>query len=127
MTGVVRAVEPGRKIVSQFRKGVKLPVWFVLELADDSAGVAITHTIRAGFSGFGRLFDPIFRLYFSRDFERAMDAHARTEFPRLRDLLHGADGPWKDVQKGPGLADFNHPPVIETARKPVDGETTARG
>jgi hypothetical protein len=62
-----------------------------LDLADDAQGVAITHTIEAGFRGLGRLLDPLLRLYLSHNFERAMDEHVRTEFPRLRDLLRQAD------------------------------------
>jgi hypothetical protein len=91
MTGVVCGFEPGRKLVWQLKKGVTLPVWLSLELKDDDAGVAIVHTIEAGFRGLGRLFDPLLRLYFSDQFERAMDKHARAEFPKLRDLLRNAD------------------------------------
>jgi hypothetical protein len=43
----------------QLKKGVHLPVWLSLDLADDDAGVTITHTIRAGFNGLGRFLDPV--------------------------------------------------------------------
>jgi hypothetical protein len=77
--------------VWQFKKGIALPVWLTLDLVDDVEGVAITHTIEAGFRGPGRLIDPLLRLYFSDQFEQAMDEHVRTEFPKLRDLLRSAD------------------------------------
>ena len=87
MKGIVNEIEPGRKIVWQFKMGIRLPVWLVLEVADDAAGVTITHTIKAGFAGPGKLFDPIFRLYLSDRFAHALDAHVRAEFTKLRDLL----------------------------------------
>jgi hypothetical protein len=59
-----------------------------VELVDGADGVTITHTIRAGHDGWGRWLDPIFQLYFSAVFAKAMDDHVRTEFPLLRDYLH---------------------------------------
>jgi hypothetical protein len=88
MMAIVTEVAPGQRIVWQMKKIIRLPVWFSLELKDDGAGVMLTHTIRAGFGGVGRILDPIFRLYFSNEFSRAMDEHAQIEFPKLRDLLH---------------------------------------
>lgn len=90
MVGVVRVARPDR-IVWQLKKGSLLPVRLILELGDDAAGVAITHTIQAGFRGLGHLFDPVFRLYFSDQFARAIDQHVRVEFPMLRDLLRRSD------------------------------------
>jgi hypothetical protein len=91
MTAVVCALVPGRRIAWQLKSGITLPAWLTLDLAHDDAGVAITHTIEAGFHSPGRLLDPILRLYLSQDFQRAMDEHVRTEFPKLRDLLRRAD------------------------------------
>ncbi|MBU0494209.1 MAG: hypothetical protein KKA73_08810 [Chloroflexi bacterium] len=87
MMGIVTQVVPGKRIVWQMKKVVRLPVRLVLELEDDAAGATITHTIRAGFKGLGRLLDLFLRIYFSDEFARAMDEHAQTEFPRLRDVL----------------------------------------
>jgi hypothetical protein len=80
-------VEPGRKIVWQMRKGMHLPIWLTLELNDHATGVALVHTIHIGFKGLGTVLDPLFRIYFSSEFARAMDEHAQIEFPRLRDML----------------------------------------
>lgn len=80
---------PGRRLKWQIKRRVRLPVWILLEFEDDAGGVTITHHLQAGFDGAGRVLDPIFRLYFSREYEKALEAHARTEFPMLRDLLHG--------------------------------------
>jgi hypothetical protein len=90
MVGVVRIAEPA-KLVWQLKKGILLPVRLTLELVDDAAGVTITHTIRAGFNGLRQFLDPLFRLYFSDEFGRAMDEHVKTEFPNLRDLLRRLD------------------------------------
>jgi uncharacterized membrane protein len=88
MTGIVVEAIRGRKIVWQLTRLIRLPVWLSLELEDDDQGVTITHTIRAGFAGVGRILDPVLRLYFSEAFVSAMDHHVKTEFPRLRELLH---------------------------------------
>jgi hypothetical protein len=93
LTAVVAEVIPGKKIVWQWKPLLRLPVRLILELDEDATGVAITHTIRAGLDGFGRLLDPLLRLFFSADFERALDEHVRTEFPRLGSLLSTATAP----------------------------------
>ena len=90
MMGVVVEAERGKKIVWQLKRWrVLLPVRLSLELRDHNGGVALRHTIRAGFGGPGRVLDPLFWVYFSLRFASAMDEHVRTEFPRLRDLLAG--------------------------------------
>ena len=92
MAGVVVEAEPAKRVVWQLKKGIRLPVRLTLELTDQGGGVAIRHTITAGWRGPSRLLDPLFRLYFSPRFAAAMDQHVRTEFPRLRDRLR-ARGP----------------------------------
>jgi hypothetical protein len=87
MSAVVIEAEPGKKIVWQMRQGFRIPAWLILELADHINGVTLTHTLCMGFTGLGRIVDPLLRLYASEEFEKAMDGHARTEFPMLRDLL----------------------------------------
>jgi hypothetical protein len=49
--------------------------------------VIITHTTQAGFVGWGKVLDPVLRLYFSDEFARDLDAHVRNEFSRLAELL----------------------------------------
>lgn len=87
MSGLVVEAIPSKKLVWQMKKGVRLPAWLTLELDDSAAGVSITHTIRVGFAGIGRVLDPVLRLHFSEKFATAMDKHVKTEFPKLRDLL----------------------------------------
>jgi hypothetical protein len=92
MLGIVVEATPGKRLVWQMKRGIRLPAWLALELADDERGVAITHTIRAGFPGLGRCCDPLLRLYLSRRFRQCMDEHVRVEFKRLGELLGESDG-----------------------------------
>jgi hypothetical protein len=87
MQGVVTEVAAGKRITWQLKKIIRLPIWLTVGFDDNEAGVAITHTIRAGFAGISKLFDPIFRLYFSTGFAKAMDEHVRVEFPKLGAML----------------------------------------
>jgi uncharacterized protein YndB with AHSA1/START domain len=91
MVGEVVEAVPGERIVWRFRPGgLRLPVRLILALSNDEHGVRLRHTITAGWSGRGRMLDPLWRLYFSRSFAGAMDRHVRTEFPLMRDMLHRA-------------------------------------
>lgn len=90
--GLVTEVEPGKRLVWQLRKLIFLPVRLSLECVDRGDALQLTHTVEAGFHGIGRVFDPLFRLYFTQRFAKALDEHVRTEFPKLRDMLrNGCD------------------------------------
>ncbi|MCV7213896.1 hypothetical protein H7J51_01180 [Mycobacterium crocinum] len=90
MTAVVVEAEPGRKIMWQMKKGIRLPAWLTIEVVDHPGSVDVRHTITAGWAGAGRVLDPLLRLYFSPSFAAAMDKHVHTEFPLIRDRLHAA-------------------------------------
>ena len=85
--GIVVKNIPGREIVWQLKKEVKLTVWLVLEFEDKDEGVLIIHTIKAGFERAGRLLDPFFRLYLNQSFEKDLEEHAHIEFNKLTDIL----------------------------------------
>ena len=85
--GVVAKIIPGKEIVWQMKKVVRLPAWLVLELKDNDEGVVITHTIKAGFAGIGRLLDPFLRLYLNKGFEKDLEEHAYIEFAKLAEIL----------------------------------------
>jgi len=87
MQAIVLKAVSGREIIWQMKKGIRLPVWLALTVEDIKDSVRITHTITAGFRGIGKALDPLFRLYLSEEFEKAMDEHARIEFPKLREIL----------------------------------------
>jgi hypothetical protein len=83
MTGIVVEVEPGRRIVWQLKRWIRLPAWLRLELADQADGCLVRHTVQVGYRGLARVLDPILRLYVSRRFAAELDEHVRTEFPKL--------------------------------------------
>ncbi len=87
MLANVTEVIPSRRIVWQMKKIVRLPVWLIIEFADDANGVLLTHSLQAGFKGFGRILDPLWRIYFTDEFRRDMDEHATLEFPKLGEML----------------------------------------
>ena len=85
--GVVIKNIPGKKIVWQMKKVMKLPVWLMLKFEDNNEGVKITHSIIAGFDGIGKILDFILKFYFSREFEKQLDEHAHVEFVKLEKIL----------------------------------------
>ena len=87
MIAIVLEAVRGKRLVWGMKRVVRLPVRLVLDFVDDAAGVEITHTIEAGFSGPGRVLDSVMKLYFTQAFTEALDDHVRTEFPLLRDRL----------------------------------------
>jgi hypothetical protein len=83
---VIEAV-PGERMVWQLRRfGVRLPIRVTVALRAVSTGILVRHTLTVGWPRRGRLLDPLWRLYFSRSFARALDRHVHTEFPLLRAL-----------------------------------------
>ena len=85
--GIVTEVIPGARVVWQMKMMVKLPAWLILECVDTFEGVKVTHTLNAGFPGAGKILDPLLRLFLSRNFEKDLELHAKTEFPKLAVLL----------------------------------------
>lgn len=110
MAAEVVEVAPGRRLVWQLSPWrLRLPVFLTLTLRDRGGGVVLRHTLTAGWTGWGRRLDPLWRLYFTRGFAHALDQHARTEFPLLRDLLRSDSlarppGPATEAQPADGAA-----------------------
>ena len=78
----------GKTLVWHLRRLLfRLPVRLVFRLQDDEVGVQIEQSIQAGYSGFARFLDPVFRLFFPESFAAAKDEHVRTEFLKLKDFL----------------------------------------
>ena len=84
---VVTELEEDSRIIWQMKMGFRLPAWLSFELEEHPAGVMVRHTLLAGFSGLGRILDPLLKLYLSASFAQELDEHARTEFPMLAALL----------------------------------------
>ncbi len=87
MKAIVTQADLDRGITWHMVKWFRLPAWLCIEMEEDADGVLLTHTLKAGFNGIGRLLDSLLRIYFSDGFAQAMDEHARTEFPRLGEML----------------------------------------
>lgn len=87
MHGIVQKAVPGKEIVWQLRKWVKLPAWLSLTLEDANGSVKIVHVVTIGYSGMGSVLDPLLRRFISGDFERDMHDHVNVEFNKLRDIL----------------------------------------
>ena len=85
--GVVKEYIPGRKITWQMIRGVRLPTWLEIECKQPTDDLHIVHTLKAGFSGLGKIFDPLIRVYLSENFCVELNDHAQTEFPMLVKLL----------------------------------------
>jgi hypothetical protein len=85
---VVKDLIPNRRIVWQLKAlGLRFPAWISIAVMDTANGVAIIHTVSAGYRGLGSVLDFAIRRYLSSTFELQMAEHADTEFNRLRDLL----------------------------------------
>ena len=88
MAAEVIEVVPGEKVEWQLQiRRHRVPARLTLQLRTLDHGVELRHTITAGWSGLGRILDPLWRLYFTRSFARALDRHVHVEFPLLRELL----------------------------------------
>lgn len=86
-SGVVSEIVPGKKVVWQMKRIVKLPGWLALEFEDVPGGVRIVHMVSIGFGGPGRFLDPVLKRLFSSRFEKELAEHAQTEFKRLVEIL----------------------------------------
>lgn len=91
---LVTEAVPGRRLVLQAKKLVRLPVRLVMEFADVEGGVDVIHRLEVGYGGLGIVLDPFLRLVFSHGFARDLDAHVKSEFPRLGELLHVDTSEW---------------------------------
>jgi len=85
--GTVTEINLAQKIVWQMKRGINLPAWLSLEFEQQSEGVKIMHTLKIGFNGIGKIFDPILRLYLSEAFILELDQHAKFEFQELGKIL----------------------------------------
>ena len=85
--GIITDYVPGQRVIWQMILGVKLPAWLEIECWEQSKRLHIIHTLTAGFSGIGKILDPLLRIYLSEDFRVELDEHAHTEFPMLAELL----------------------------------------
>ena len=85
---VVITASPSHKIEWQMKKaGLKLPAVVEFELNDTDEGVKLRHELRIGYSGIGRLLDPLIKLYFNKSFRISLEEHCNIEWFKLGDYL----------------------------------------
>jgi hypothetical protein len=86
---VVAGANRPNHIEWQMKKlGFRLPAYVALKMTDTERGIALIHELRIGFSGVGRLLDPIFSLYFNRAFQESLREHCEIEWFRLAEFLN---------------------------------------
>jgi hypothetical protein len=85
--GIVVKSIPGKEIVWQMKKILRVPAWLGLEFSDNHEGVTIVHTLMMGFSGPGSVCDPLLGLFCSKRFEKDLEEHAHSEFTKLAEIL----------------------------------------
>lgn len=83
---VVKCI-PGKEVIWQMKKFVRLPAWLAIEFEDNDRGTLLTHTIKAGHHGIRGVLDGLLKLFFNKRFEKDMDEHARFEFRKLAEIL----------------------------------------
>jgi hypothetical protein len=85
---ITSVAEKSNRILFQMRKfGINLPGYLELQFDDTSEGLLLTETIRIGFGGYGKIFDPAIRLVFNKSFFTAMNSHHKREWECLGDIL----------------------------------------
>lgn len=89
--GIVVKLTPGKEVVWQMKKMVKLPAWLTLKFEDTDTGVKISHALTFGFAGVGKIIDPLLRLFATKRLEKDLTEHAQTEFTALGKILTGAE------------------------------------
>jgi len=84
---IVEKYIPGKEIVWKLDKGMLMPAWMTLECKDNNEGVTITHTLKAGYTGIGKLLDPFIKLFFPAGYRKDLLEHSETEFNKLPGFL----------------------------------------
>lgn len=85
--GILEEIVPDKKLVWRMLKLIKLPCWLSLDLEDTELGVRITHSLTVGFNNWGLGLDPFIKIFFSKQFKRELEEHAKIEFNKLAKML----------------------------------------
>jgi len=86
---IVVAAERPQQITWQMKKaGLRLPIFVTLGINDSPAGLQVSHELRIGYSGLGKLLDPLIKIYFNKSYRAALKEHCEIEWPRLAEMLN---------------------------------------
>jgi len=76
------------KIEWQMKKAkIRLPAVVALELKNSDEGVRLKHQLRIGYSGIGKILDPLIKLYFNKSFRKALEEHCKIEWFKLANCI----------------------------------------
>ena len=85
---VTIASHPNKIEWQMIKAGLRLPAYVELELNNLPDGINLKHTLRIGYTGFGKILDPFIRLYFNKSYQAALDEHCKIEWPKLVEYLN---------------------------------------
>ena len=81
---VVTTANAPSKIEWQMIKAkMRLPSVVEFELNDSDEGVRLKHELRIGYSGIGKILDPLIKIYFNKSFRNALEEHCKIEWFKL--------------------------------------------
>ena len=84
----IKAANKPNRVVFQMRKfGIDIPGYLELDFSDTTEGLILTETLRIGFNGFGKLFDPIIKIVYGIRFYHVFKDHHKREWQNLSDIL----------------------------------------
>ena len=84
----VKEANPPNRIVVQIRKfGINLPGYLELDFLDTEDGLVLTETLRIGFHGVGKIFDPFIKIVYGNTFFQVFKEHHTREWKSLANIL----------------------------------------
>jgi len=86
--GIIREAHNPNRIVFQMRKfKVNLPGYLELDFTDTPEGLMLKETVRIGYNSFGKIFDHLVKIVFSKKFFNELNEHHKREWQNLSDIL----------------------------------------
>ena len=86
--GIVITANRPNKIKWQMKKGaIRLPAFVEISLHDTDEGINLKHELCIGYSGIGRILDPLIKLYFNKSYQKDLEDHCNIEWYKLAEYL----------------------------------------
>jgi len=83
----ITANRPNKIEWQMIKAGLRLPAIVNFELYDSEDGVKLKHELLLGYSGLGKMLDPLIKLYFNKSFQNALEEHCKIEWFKLVEYL----------------------------------------
>jgi len=84
---IKEANNPNRIVFQMHKFGMNLPGYLELDFLDTAEGLLLTETLRIGLNGFGRVCDPIIKIFFGNRFFEVFRVHHKREWQNLSEIL----------------------------------------